>query len=228
MQIGGTEEGIAYSIVGQPDAEAMANLLADTFSKGEPMAVAVGVPCDQLARLVAVLTPKAISEQLSIIARDTATGHLLGALLADDFGTAPPEGLDHAAPGFAPVAALLDGLDDRYRAATSVRPGTHAHIFMVGVSEAAAGRGVARKLIEVCLDNATRLEYGTALTEATGSASQHIFRKLGFTELLTASYQDFLFNGAPVFSSIQGVAGTLLMARTLNHWPQAHRRSGAV
>ena len=57
--------------------------------------------------------------------------------------------------------------------------------------------------------------YGTAITEATGGASQHVFRKPGFRDLFVAPYKEFSFEGRHVFSAIEGVAGTILMARDL-------------
>ncbi len=229
MQIIGTEAGIAYGLLGAPDASSMADLLGDVFSRFEPMAVAVGLPRAQQVGLVAALTPKALSERLSIVARDVSTGQLVGALLADDFGTPPPSDLEHVAPGFAPVGALLDSLDEQYRATTPVAPGTHAHIFMVGVAQAAASRGIARHLIESCITHATRLGYRMAVTEATGSASQHVFRKLGFSELFSVTYRDFTFGGSRVFSGIQGVSSALLMVRSLEgHQQPPHGGSQAV
>ena len=142
-------------------------------------------------------------------------GQLVGALLTDDFGTPLPAGLEHAAPDFGPIGALLDDLDERYKGTTAVGPGTHAHLFMIGVEKSATSRGIAHRLIECCVDNASRRGYTSAVTEATGNISQHIFRKLGFKELHTARYKEFSFNGAQVFSSIQGVDGTILMERNL-------------
>ena len=223
-----TDPGVEYGLAEEPEAEAMASLLADTFSRSEPMAAAVQLPHGEVLRLVNALAPKALSERLSIVARDTSTGQILGALLADDFGTPAPVGLADAAPGFAPVGALLDSLDDRYRASTTVTAGTHAHIFMVGVARDVSSRGIATRLVEVCMEQATRLGYVMAITEATGSASQHIFRKLGFRELLTVSYREFLFQGIRVFSSIEGVDGTRLMVRTLVEGSNSGGRSGPV
>jgi hypothetical protein len=74
MQILRTEEGVVYSRLEAADAEPMARLLADVFSRGEPMAVAVGLPGEEMFRLVSGLTPKALSESLSVVARDASSG----------------------------------------------------------------------------------------------------------------------------------------------------------
>lgn len=57
--------------------------------------------------------------------------------------------------------------------------------------------------------------YRTAVTEATGSMSRHVFRKLGFVDRFQVPYREFMFDGQRVFSSIEGVDGTVLMTREL-------------
>ncbi len=218
-------DGIDYGLLEAADASHMASLLADAFSRFEPMAVAVKLPYAQVERLVAAFLPKAISEQLTIVARDSSRGRLVGALLADDFGTAPPPGLEEAAPRFAPVGALLDRLDEQYRATTPVAPGTHAHIIMVGVLEDAGSRGIAGHLVGACIAQARRLGYQTAVTEATGAASQHVFRKAGFQSVATAPYCDFSYGGQHVFSAITGVEGTILMTLELGGHPPSRGSS---
>ena len=54
-----------------------------------------------------------------------------------------------------------------------------------------------------------------AVTEATNTTSQHIFRKLGFTERVRGSYADHRFRGRAVFRSIAEHGGPILMDRSL-------------
>lgn len=216
MRVRHVVDGVEYRVLSSADAPAMASLLAEVFSRSEPMAVAAKLPAAQVAQMVECLVPKAIAEQITIVARDAMRGQLVGALLADDFGTAPPEGLDDAAPRFAPVGALLDGLDAPYRATTVVAPGTHAHLFMLGVAAHAGSRGIAGQLVAACLEQAHALGYRTAVTEATGAASQQVFRRAGFDHVATASYRDFVFGGERVFSAITDAEGTFLMTRDLD------------
>ncbi len=205
--------GIEYGILEAGELDAMAALLAEAFSLHEPPAVAVGLTWPEIDGLVRTFGDKAVSEQLSMVARVASTGNLAGALLADDFGTPPPVGLDTVAPGFAPIGALLDSLDEPYRASRDVVPGTYVHLFMVGVSHDHAGQGIAQHLITRCLANARERGYGMAVTEATGTVSQHVFRKLGFRDIFATSYKDFVFEGECVFRSIVGTDAAILMER---------------
>ena len=194
MRVLHVTDGVEYCLLQLEDAPHMVRLLAEVFSRSEPMAVA---------------------EQLTVVARDSMRGRLVGALLADDFGTTPPEGLDATAPLFAPVGALLDTMDEPYRASAAVAPGTHAQLFMLGVAAHAASRGIAGQLVAVCMAQAQALGYHTAVTEPTGAASQQVFRRAGFHHVATASYRDFVFGGERVFAAIMGVEGTMLMTRAL-------------
>jgi ribosomal protein S18 acetylase RimI-like enzyme len=207
--------GVDYDLLDHASLGPMARLLAEAFSLYDPPAVAVGLPSEQVEALVMAFGPRAVAEQLSVVARMAATGELVGALLADDFGTPTPPGLDAVAPRFGPIGALLDSLDDRYRASRKIAPGGFLHLFMVGVARHAGGRGIAHNLITTTLANGKARGYRVAVTEATGSVSQHVFRKLGFRDVLAAPYQDFVFDGARVFSSVVGQDATILMEREL-------------
>jgi hypothetical protein len=54
-----------------------------------------------------------------------------------------------------------------------------------------------------------------AVTEATNKTSQHIFRKLGFTERVRGSYADHRFEGKAWFTSIDEHGGPVLMDKFL-------------
>ncbi len=206
---------VEYGLLEAGEVDGMARLLGDTFSRDDPPSVALELSSADIRSLVSAFGDRALSEQLTVVARDASTGQLVGALLSDDFGTPLPPGLGLAAPRLVPIGALLRSLDEQYRARHAVEPGTHLHLFMLGVSHGSSGRGIARKLIETCVAHGKRRGYSTAVTEATGRISQHLFRKLGFEELFGASYQGFLFDGQPVFSSIAEPEGTLLMVRRI-------------
>jgi GNAT superfamily N-acetyltransferase len=206
---------ITFQVFQSSDLAEMASVLSQSFSLGEPMAVAAGLTSADLANIVELFGPKAALEPLTIVAR-LASGEMAGALLAQDFATPAPEGLASVTARFRPIGALLDGLDDAYRAGKKIEPGTYLHLFMLGVLPAHAGQGLGRGLVSASLQNARTLGYRMAVTEATGGGSQHIFREHGFVERFSQKYADFLFDGEPVFRPISGPVGTLLMDRELD------------
>jgi ribosomal protein S18 acetylase RimI-like enzyme len=206
--------GIRYGLVEHEDVREMAGLLGDVFSRRDPPAIAVGMSATDIEGLVRIFGPKALAEGLTIVARNSSS-ELVGAMLTEDFGTPPPADVDRAPARFAPVGALLDSLDDEYRATHPVLPGSHLHLFMVGVADSFGGAGIAQTMITLGLTNGAQHGYRLAVTEATGRTSQHIFRKLGFQDLCTRSYKEFLHQGTRVFASVEADGGTILMERSV-------------
>jgi ribosomal protein S18 acetylase RimI-like enzyme len=216
---------IGYTIFTADNAGAMARLLAETFCRRDPPAVAAGLTAPDFEAFVQLLCPKAAAERLTILARDAATGELLGALLVEDSASAMPNGIDTLSSKFDPIFDILGELDAGYRAGRTPHPGESIHLFLLGVSETAAGRGVAQGLVTACLEHGARRGYRLAVAEATNTVSQHIFRKLGFTERVRASYADHRFEGRAVFASIAGQGGPILMDKIIGSRPSTTKAS---
>jgi ribosomal protein S18 acetylase RimI-like enzyme len=209
------QEPIEYSVYTASDAGEMARLLADTFCRRDPPAVAAGLAPAEFEAFVHLFCPKAAAEGLTIVARGARTRELIGAVLTEDSGAALPDGLDTLSPKFDPIFDILGQLDAEYRGGRAARPGESLHVFLLGVSESTAGRGVAQGLVSRCLEHGAARGYRLAVTEATNRVSQHIFRKLGFTERVRRSYEDHRFEGRAVFASIAGHGGPILMDRPI-------------
>lgn len=207
--------GIEYSVCRTEDTTEMERLLAENFTRHDPPAVAVGLTPDEFEAFVALWSPSAREDGLTIVARDIATGQLAGALLTDDAASAPPPGLDAISGKFGPILDLLDQIDAEYRAEKTIEPGQYLHLFLLGVAEQFTGRKIGRHLVEVCLANGATLGYAVAVTEATNPVSQHIFGQLGFQKRAERSYVDYRLDGRPVFASIAEHGGPMTMDRNL-------------
>lgn len=190
--------------------EAMAQLLGAAFSQHEAPARAVGQTQADIANMVRVLGPKAVAEQLTLVALNPA-GEMLGVVLTDDFACPPEQDLNTVCPSFAPIGALLDALDNDYRAGKQIGPGQIAHLFMIGVAHQVNGHGLAQTLVRATMANARARGYGSALAEATGAASQHLLGKLGFLPIRQIDYHRFVFAGQTPFASITEVPAVVLM-----------------
>ncbi len=209
---------IEYGVYAASDAEAMAKLLGDVFSRHDPPAVAAGLTASEFEAFVRLFCPRAEAEGLTIVARLAGTAELVGALLTEDSASAMPEGMDRLSAKFEPIFDILGQLDAEHRGGLAARPGESLHLFLLGVSDRVAGRGVARQLVAACLEHGARRGYRRALTEATNRVSQHIFRKLGFVERVQRSYQAHRFGGRAVFASIEEHGGPMLMEKSLTPW----------
>ena len=201
---------IEYGVYVPSDTEAMVRLLGEVFSRYDPPAVAAGLTSAEFEALVRLLCPKAAAEGLTIVARLAGTGELVGAVLTEDSASALPDGIDRLSAKFDSIFDILGQLDAEYRGGRVARPGELLHLFLLGVSDRVAGRGVAQQLVAACLKHGTRRGYRVAVTEATNKVSQHIFRKQGFVARVQRSYEAHRFNGQQVFAPIAEHGGPIL------------------
>lgn len=210
-----TVSDVAYRSVDAADVMSVAALVGDVFSCHEPLATAAGQSAADIVRIASSFGRKAVRERLAFMAIDTGTGAIVGAALAHDFGTPPPADLVDLGAGSRPILALLDELEAVYRRSRSIEMGQVAHILMIAVSPAFAGQGIARRLLQRVLLDATARGYRFAFTEATSAGSQRVFQGAGFREITAAPYATFEFEGSRPFASIASPGGALLMERQL-------------
>jgi hypothetical protein len=215
MKLLGDILGVRYELFELPALDELAEVLVEAFGRHEPMTIATGSSREELVAFVKLFGPKAAEEGVTIVARDLASGAMIGALLTDDFAAPPPEGFEQVGERFQPTLSMLEQMDAQYRQGRDIRAGEYLHLFMIGVSRASTGRKVARNLVGTCLENGLRKGYRVAVTEATGTVSQHIFRGWGFVDRLTVLYKEYNYKGRRVFESIEGHRGTILMDKEL-------------
>jgi ribosomal protein S18 acetylase RimI-like enzyme len=208
-------KGVRYELFDMHALDEMAVMVADAFARYEPMTITQNFSLEELVEFIKLRGPKAAQEELTVLARDQETGQVVGALLTDDFASAPPEGIEHLSEKLGPTWALLDALDTQYKQGKNLRVGDSLHLLMIAVTHQHTGSKVAQNLIQACLENGIRKGYKAAVTEATGVVSQHIFRKCGFVDRIEISYKTFTYHGKRVFATIKGCTGTILMDKVL-------------
>jgi ribosomal protein S18 acetylase RimI-like enzyme len=207
--------GIVFGVAEGSDLQDITRLLGAVFSQYDPPAVATGVTPGEFEDFVRLLCPAVPAAALTIVGRSAETGELAGALLTEDSASPPPSGIDRLSKKFDPIFDILGQLDTDYRQGKPVATGESLHLFLLGVAETFGGRGVAQQLVTSCLANGLRRGYRTAVTEATNSVSQHIFRKQGFVDRVQRSYRDHRYEGRAFFAAIDGHVGPILMDRSL-------------
>jgi len=207
--------GVEYGVAEASDLDEMARLLAVVFSQYDPPAVATGLTPAEFEEFVRLSCPGAAADGLTIVGRSADTGEMVGALLTEDSAAPPPSGIERLSRKFDPIVDILGQLDAEYRQGKAVPPGEWLHLFLLGVAPAFGGRRVAQGLVAACLENGARKGYRIAVTEATNSVSQHIFRKHGFVDRVQRSYRDHRYEGRAFFASIEGHIGPILMDRGL-------------
>src|SRR5262245_22628975 len=99
-------QGVQYELFNMHALDEMARMVAEAFKRYEPMTAAQDVPFQEFVDFVRLLGPKAHHEELTVLARDQETGQVIGAMIADDFASAPPEGMGVLGEAFEPILAL--------------------------------------------------------------------------------------------------------------------------
>lgn len=207
--------GVEYAVCTREDTHEMERLLAESFTRHDPPAVAVDLAPGEFEAFVRPWSPAAGTDGLTILARDVATHQLAGALLTDDAASPPPPGLESISEKFDPILDLLGQIDAEYRADRAIEPGRFLHLFLLGVAEQFTRRKIGHHLVAVCLANGADRGYTAAVTEATNLVSQHIFRQHGFQTRAARSYRDYRLGGMPTFASIAEHGGPMTMDRSI-------------
>jgi len=206
---------ISYGLLDSSDVEEMTGLVAEVFSRFEPMALAAGQSCAEIHKFVGLYCRQAQDDGLTIVAREKLSDNLIGVMITIDFANPQPPGILEVAPNFEPVGALLNELEEKYRKENSMFPGKVMNLFMLAIAEDYTGKSIARNLIRLTLENGLKKGYERAVTEATSKASQHVFRQLGFVDQSQSRYADFTYHGRHIFETIKDSDAAILMQRNL-------------
>jgi ribosomal protein S18 acetylase RimI-like enzyme len=213
------DAGVRYAVCDPADVPELIELLALTFTQSDPPAIAIGLTAIEFEAFVSLVAAPESTQALTIVARDLASGVLVGAQLNEDAAAPPPDGLATLSAKFDPVFDLFSQLDDQLAGSPVTGPGVVLHLFLLGVDSRFRGRGIARRLVQAALSHGSAMGYTTAITEATNRTSQHICGKAGFTTRAQVSYAEYRRDGVAVFASISGHGGPAAMVRELGPQP---------
>ena len=98
-------------------------------------------------------------------------------------------------------------------------PGKYFHLWMVGVSPAGRGKGIAKGLTHYSLKSARERGFKMAFAECTGAISTHILTK--HSGAAVEAFVDYsTWNGCDTAETIRGLpkAGHKGMSLTVNHF----------
>src|SRR4051794_30317010 len=104
---------IRCEILKRNDVRQLVHLVARTFSADEPMGVAAGLLAPDVERFLQASSEQLLSDGLTMVAVDTATGKLAAALIADDLASPLTAETDNLSPKFGPILSLLQALDEQ-------------------------------------------------------------------------------------------------------------------
>lgn len=207
------QDGISYDMLAPDRAGAAAAVIAETFSRDEPLAVAAGQTAAEFRAMLGIFLPVALSEGLSVCAH--ADGDVVGVALATRFTTEPPDEIVDASPNYPPIGAIIAELEADYEAANAGALDACLHLHMLAVSAPVRGRGIAKALVELCAANGAAAGFANMVADATSPASQGVFARCGFTEIVRVDYAGFAFEGRRVFAPVADAGGITLVEKRL-------------
>lgn len=208
---------IIFEMLAIKDLEETIACIVDVFPRAEPMTKAMEITSDEFYPFAEIYCKKAVREGLSLVARDKATGNVIGFLISENLASEPPNGIETINEKLLPIIKLLDGLDENYKEeALELNERNILRLFMVGVSKHYEGLNLATTLIEKNLKLAAQKSYSRAIGEATNSVTQHILRdKLGFDEKFSIKYKSYTYNGKQVFKNVRNPSRCVLLEKWL-------------
>lgn len=205
-----------FELLSKENLEGAVQCVSRAFTMNEPMSKQLGITVEEFLVFARLCYSEIINDGLSLVAIHRATERVVGVRISEDFCRVPQEDYDGISPKFIPLFAILDTLSNRYREIRQVVPGKFAHMFMVGVEPEFANQGLAPRMYRHFIKLAMEKGYTYAVTEPTGTISQHVLRnKFGFDVLDEIFYEDFVFEGAKPFEEIEDHQSAQLMEKLL-------------
>ena len=122
-----------------------------------------------------------MDEALLFVGTETGT---VAFLISEDFDSSKPEGIEKIDKKIATDMAIVEAIVED--AKVNKKEGERRfHIFLGGTAKEYVNRGIMTTLIDESIKLAESKKFSNIIAEATGSATQHIFKKFGFEEKKT-------------------------------------------
>lgn len=206
-------DGVTYDVAGAAQTDRITRLIAEVFSRDEPLAIAVGQSEAEFVDMLAVFLPVALPEGLTIAA--TADDAVTGVALATAFTSEPPPEIEVASPSYPPIGALIAELESDFERENANRLSTCLHIHMLAVDAAYRDRGIAQSLLEASEANGKGRGFTSMLADATNPTSRRAFERAGFKTVIEVRYDSFEFENQLAFAGLSDLGGIALMEKRL-------------
>jgi ribosomal protein S18 acetylase RimI-like enzyme len=199
------KDSIAYIILQEQDLAQTIECLVKVFPGDNPLLKAVGMMNYEYYPIAKIICELAVSYGLSYIAKDQNNCQIIGFLLCQDFMTKDNEmkSLKKISEKVAPIRALIDRMDQQYRENHNFARGEIIYLLMLGVSQEYRRQGIAINLINKSINMAVSKGFKRAISQPVHTISQQIFLQLGFKEILSVNYKNYIFEGLKPFEKIE-------------------------
>eukprot|EP01117_Protostelium_nocturnum_P006271 TRINITY_DN2262_c0_g1_i1.p1 TRINITY_DN2262_c0_g1~~TRINITY_DN2262_c0_g1_i1.p1 ORF type:complete len:238 (+),score=61.00 TRINITY_DN2262_c0_g1_i1:264-977(+) len=178
--------------------------ISRSFSKSnDPFTRSLKLSPTQWGVMAQMFVQRAAHNDMSLIAYDQETDQVDGVIINEDWKTAPPSDY-HELIDWRPVRAMFNDLHIRFKSTQPrIEAGKIIHpLYFTCVRPENRGAGIASELWTRSLDLARERNYTDIVCEASAPSSVNLCKKLGFREVVSIKYQDFLFEGKFVFEEL--------------------------
>lgn len=194
----------------RPDeTETLLSLYVDLFYDREPLTKWLGLSRERMISVARSLHAGAatnpVTQGFCWIARDRRMNMREVGFIACDDPTEEsshqvPENLtDHDKANMETVLALMEEIRAPKKVRMGAERGKCLHIAAIGVAPGYEGTGIATRLLQTALADATARGFVHAFSECTSLASQNCHEKSGFQSLHCVAASDFVVNGETPF-----------------------------
>lgn len=198
----------------ETDLEKVALLLSESFTKREPITMAMNFTIEEHLPHAKSLVATAIQDQLSFLCEDTVKEEITGYVLSEDFSRVHNFS-NPFSPKYPPIVGLLDELSLEFQKECLGQPGVIIHLLMLGVAPSYLKQGIGTQLAIKTLENSKSLRFKEVVAEATATYSQKIFDNLGFQVKKGIRYSDYIFENARPFSEIRDPLNATFVSKVL-------------
>jgi len=215
-----SRNGIEYGPLDESTLDGAIQCVSEVFVEREPMSVHLGITLDEFLVFARAFYPGVMQEGLSFVARDAASGEVVGVRVSEDYFQEEMPEIEGLSPKFGPLFALLEALGKQAYDMRDIQPGKYVHLFMVAVKSNYAKRGIAPTMNKIFFSHVKNRGFTHAMTEPTGEISQHILlNKFGFKKMAEIAYDDFEFEGEKPFAGLKGHRCAMLLDKDLSQLP---------
>ena len=209
-------DGIRYELLSEPTLAGAIDCVSQVFPSHEPLAHHLGITEGEFRQFAGMFYPNLVADGLSWVALDEKSGRVVGVRISEDYEVSRTPSFDTLNPKFKPIFSLLSDLGSGFQKNQSDLNARYVHMFMVAVRDEFLERGIAPTMNRCFFRNVHQRGYTHAVTEPTGSISQHILRdKFGFKVLHQIPYRQWTYKGNPVFSGLREHSHAMLMEREI-------------
>lgn len=209
------EKGISYEILQEKDLEETATLLSNIFSSKEPVTKSLDITAEEFHYFAELYCKKAAKEGLSVVAKDKSNkDKIVSFVISEDLDSEQPEGIEKVDVKILALIALVDALEEDIK--SNKKEGDRRfHMFLGGTDKEYENRHILTILNEESFKLAKTKGFTSLVTEPSGFATQHMFKKFGFETRNMIEYKTFLYEGKNVFANVEGPIGIPLMEKSL-------------